>query len=84
MNNDLFRLIIRQCSLLPLGGDLLSSLSGTPAGEQLQKNIDYYDNEYEKDSDMKNLEQFTNRKKPLRKEDKAKRIEGNCNSASTR
>jgi hypothetical protein len=37
MNNDLFRLIIRQCSLLPLGGDLLSSLSGTPAGEQLQK-----------------------------------------------
>ena len=37
-----------------------------------------------KDSDMKNLEQFTNRKKPLRKENKAKKIEGNCNSASTR
>ena len=48
MNNDVFRLIIRQCSLLPLGGDLLSSLSGTPAGEQLQKNIDYSNNEYEK------------------------------------
>ena len=48
MNNDVFRLIIRECSLLPLGGDLLSSLSGTPAGEQLQKNIDYSNNEYEK------------------------------------
>lgn len=48
MNNDIFRLIIREYSLLPLGGDLLVALDGTPAGEQLQKNIDYANNEYDR------------------------------------
>ena len=48
MNNDVFRLIIREFSQLPLGGDLLVALDGTPAGEQLQKNIDYANNAFER------------------------------------
>lgn len=48
LNNDVFRLIIRESSHLPLGGDLLVALEGTPAGEQLQKNIDYANNAFER------------------------------------
>jgi hypothetical protein len=40
-HEDMFRLVINEISILGLGGELLAPLKGTPAGEQLQKNIAY-------------------------------------------
>lgn len=45
--DELFRLIVSETAFLPIGGDLLPPLEGTPAGERLRFNIDWQNRKYE-------------------------------------
>jgi hypothetical protein len=47
-HDDTFRLVILETSLFGVGGELLDPLEGTPAGDQLQANIDYQRRDYER------------------------------------
>lgn len=47
-NDDMFRLIIQEIAFFHIGGELLEPLTGTPAANHLQRNIDFINSKYEK------------------------------------